>query len=38
MGVESVHILLAHVTSETIANRPATSSPSCEERIELCTF
>jgi extracellular matrix regulatory protein A len=31
------HIMLAHVTAETIANRLATSSPSCEERIELCT-
>ncbi len=31
------HMLLAHVTTETIANRLATSSPSCEERNELCT-
>ena len=31
------HMLLAHVSTETIANRLATSSTSCEERIELCT-
>ena len=31
------HMLLAHVSTETIANRLATSSQSCEERIELCT-
>ncbi|MFO7711784.1 MAG: DUF370 domain-containing protein [Dehalococcoidia bacterium] len=31
------HMVLAHVTAETIANRLSTSSPSCEERIEMCT-
>ena len=28
------HIILAHVTAETIANRLTTASTSCEERVE----
>ncbi|MFU8796735.1 MAG: DUF370 domain-containing protein [Dehalococcoidia bacterium] len=31
------HIILAHVTAETITNRLASLSASCEEKIELCT-
>jgi len=31
------HILLAHLTAETIANRLTMSSQSCEERVDLCT-
>lgn len=31
------HMMLAHVTAETITNRLAISSPSCEEKLELCT-
>ena len=31
------HIILAHVTAETIANRLSTACAPCEEEIELCT-
>ncbi len=36
MLFDTGHIILAHVTAETITNRLATLSPSCEEKIELC--
>ena len=31
------HIILAHVTAETVANRLATACAPCEEEVELCT-